>query len=57
MQWNVDPRAFNLGQPLQQPVGPVLLPGIIAYEREAARKALSLPREAGITTIDQWFCD
>jgi len=57
VQWNVDPRAFEIGQPLPPPVPADRLPELAEYEREAAGYGLSLLHEAGIKSIDQWFCD
>ncbi|HEY2016522.1 MAG TPA: hypothetical protein VGH38_23625 [Bryobacteraceae bacterium] len=57
VQWNVDPRAFEIGRPQQPPVSEELLPAISAYEREAATYALRLFHEAGISDVDGWFCD
>ena len=57
VQWNVIPGAFELGQPRQPPVSPDSLPALMDYEREAARYALGLLHETGITAADQWFAD
>jgi hypothetical protein len=57
VQWNMDPRAFEIGRPHTPPVRPDLLPAIIDYEREAARYALSMLRQIAIADLDQWFCD
>jgi hypothetical protein len=57
VQWNVNPRAFEMGRPRRPPVSEDLLPEIIDYEREAASYALSMIHEIGISGVDQWFCD
>ena len=57
VQWNVDPAAFDLGQPRQPPVSADCLPALMDYEREAAGYALALLHEIGITGADQWFAD
>jgi hypothetical protein len=57
VQWNVDEKAYDLGQPRQPPVGEDCLPALMNYEREAARYALGLLHEIGITATDQWFAD
>ena len=57
VQWNVDAASFEIGRRYQPPVDEELIPGIIAYEREAACYGLSLFHEVGITDVDQWFCN
>jgi hypothetical protein len=57
VQWNLSPRAFEIGQPHQPPVAAELLPVIAAYEKEAAAYALGMFREAGIEGYDQWLSD
>jgi hypothetical protein len=57
VQWNVRPEAFELGQPRQPPVNRDALPMLMDYEREAARYALGLFHEIGITGADQWLSD
>jgi hypothetical protein len=57
VQWNVKPSAFELGRPRQPPVSEDILPALIEYEKEAARYALHMLHEAGITDIDQWLSD
>jgi hypothetical protein len=57
VQWNVDPASFEIGRRYQPPVQEDLIPGIIAYEREAAGYGLALLHEAGIADVDPWFCD
>lgn len=57
VQWNVVPGAFELGQPRQTPVNEDCMPALIEYEREAARYAMGLLHETGITEADQWFAD
>ena len=57
VQWNVEPGAFELGQPRRPPVDEELLPVLAQYERDAARHALAMFHEIGITDLDQWFSD
>jgi hypothetical protein len=57
VQWNISPRAFELGRLLHPPVNDVLLPRIMEYEQEAASFALAMFHEIGITGVDQWFSD
>jgi len=57
VQWNVNPEAFELGRPRTPPVSETLLPALMDYEREAARYALGLLHETGITPADQWLAD
>jgi hypothetical protein len=57
VQWNVSPRAFEIGRPLQPPVSETLLPEIVEYEREAAGYALRILHDIGINDVDQWLSD
>jgi hypothetical protein len=57
VQWNVNPEAFELGRPQAPPVSEDCLPALMNYELEAARYALGLLHEIGITDADQWFAD
>jgi hypothetical protein len=57
VQWNVDPRAFEIGKPQTPPVAEDLLPELLEYEREAARYGLDMFHQIGITSADQWYCD
>ena len=57
VQWNVDPRAVEIGRPLQPPVPEQLLPAVLDYERDAAGYALTMLREVGVTGLDQWLAD
>src|SRR5215471_6417656 len=57
VQWNVNPRAFELGRPRTPPVRPELIPEIVEYEEEAASYALTMLHDAGIDLIDQWLSD
>ena len=57
VQWNVNPRSYEIGRPRRPPVDERLLPEIIEYEREAASYALTILREIGITGLDAWFSD
>lgn len=55
VQWNVDPKAFEIGRPYQPPVAENLIPAILAYEQEAARYGLFMLHEAAVTDADEWF--
>jgi hypothetical protein len=55
VQWNVNPRTFEIGRQYQPPINENLLPAIIDYEREAATYALGMFHRIGITDIDRWF--
>jgi hypothetical protein len=55
VQWNVDPKTFELGRQYKPPVREALFPAILAYEQEAACYGLSLLHEAGVMTVDKWF--
>ena len=57
VQWNVDPRAFEIGKPQKPPVSEYLLPELLEYEQEAARYGLDMYHQIGITCADQWYCD
>ena len=57
VQWNVSPGAFELGRPQTPPVSEDRLPTLMNYERDAARYALGLLHEIGITDADQWLAD
>jgi hypothetical protein len=57
VQWNVNPRSYEIGRPRRPPVDERLLPEIIEYEREAASYALAILRDIGITGLDAWFSD
>ncbi len=57
VQWNVNPRAFDLGRPLPPPVDEALLPDVMEYERQASGYAMSLLHEIGASDVDQWFSD
>jgi hypothetical protein len=57
VQWNVSPRAFEIGKVHEPPVSEELLPAILEYEREAAGYALGMLHEIGITDADQWLSD
>lgn len=55
VQWNTDPNAFELGKQRTPPVEKELLPGILAYEKEAGGYGLSLLHEADAKGLDTWF--
>ena len=57
VQWNLNARAFEIGKLFQPPVPDDLLADILEYEREAARYALAVFHEIGITGVDQWLSD
>ena len=57
VQWNIDPRAFDLGKPHPPPVDETLLPAIREYEREAATYALWMLHQIDIYDADEWFCN
>jgi hypothetical protein len=57
VQWNTSPEAFEIGQPRKVPVSDDLLPVLMDYETGAARYALGLLHEIGITATDQWFAN
>jgi len=57
VQWNVSPRAFEIGKPHEPPVAEELLPAIVDYEREAAEYALGMLHQIGIADADQWLSD
>ncbi len=57
VQWNTSPEAFEIGQPRKVPVREDLLPALMDYETGAARYALGLLHEIGITATDQWFAN
>jgi len=57
VQWNVHPRALEIGGQHDPPVSEDLLPEIVEYEREAACYALSMLHSIGIGDADQWLSD
>jgi hypothetical protein len=57
VQWNVNPRAFEIGKVHEPPVSEDLLPAIMDYEREAACYGLGMLHHAGIAGVDQWLSD
>jgi hypothetical protein len=57
VQWNVNPQAYDLGRPRQPPVPESIMPALMDYEKDAARYALSLLHEIGISGADQWLSD
>src|SRR6266567_8320454 len=57
VQWNVSPRAFEIGKPHVPPVAEELLPALVDYEREAASYALGMLHQTGIADADQWLSD
>jgi hypothetical protein len=57
VQWNTDPRKFEIGQLLSPPVAEEPLAEVLAYEQEAARLSLALLHQAGVAELDQWLAD
>jgi len=57
VQWNVNPRAFEIGKQHEPPVSEDLLPAIMDYEQEAAGYALGMLHLIGVTDVDQWLSD
>ncbi len=57
VQWNTDPRSFEIGQLLAPPISEQALAPILAYEQQAARYTLALLHEVGIGSLDQWLSD
>src|ERR1700722_15262397 len=57
VQWNVNPRAFEIGKVHEPPVDEGLLPDIMDYEREAASYGLGMLPRIGIGDVDQWMSD
>jgi len=57
VQWNVKPDAYEFGRPRKPPVEQEAIPALMEYEREAARYAIRMLHEIGITEIDQWLAD
>ena len=55
VQWNIDPRAFEIGKQYRPPVDENLIPTVIAYEQQAACYGLELLHQIGINEIDDWF--
>lgn len=56
-QWNLHPRALEIGKLHEPPVAEDLLAEVIAYERDAAGLALAMFHEIGIHDLDQWLSD
>ena len=57
VQWNVRPDGYEFGRPRKPPVEQEAIPALMEYEREAARYAVSMLHDIGITGIDQWLAD
>jgi hypothetical protein len=57
VQWNVSPKAFDIGKLHEPPVSEKLLREIMDYERDAARYAMGMLHDIGITDADQWLSD
>jgi len=57
VQWNVNPDAYELGQPRVPPVKEEDLPALMEYEKQAARYALRMLHDIGITDADEWLSD
>ncbi len=57
VQWNVNPRAFEIGKQRVPPVSEDDLPEVMEYEREAACYGLGMFHQAGVSGVDRWFSD
>ena len=57
VQWNLSPRARDIGSQLAVGADEALLAELMAYEREAASYSIGLLHELGITELDQWVSD
>ena len=58
VQWNVDPKAREIGQLLTPPVrDEARLQAVLRYEDEAARYAAALLEESGAGGFEQWLAD
>jgi hypothetical protein len=57
VQWNVTPGSFEIGRLRHPPVDNETITAIMEYERDAARFALAMLHEIGITGVDQWLSD
>jgi hypothetical protein len=57
VQWNVNPRAFEIGRQREPPVSEDDLPEVMEYERDAACYALGMFHQAGVSEVDNWFSD
>jgi hypothetical protein len=57
VQWNVSPRAREVGSLVVRDPSPSLLAELEAYEREACRYSLQLFHEAGVHHLDGWLSD
>lgn len=55
VQWNTDPRSFEISELCRPPVNEDLLPSIMNYEQEAAAYALDMFHQIDIMDIDAWF--
>jgi hypothetical protein len=55
VQWNTNPRAFEIAQRYQPPIEESFLPKVLDYEQEAAAYGLGMLHQIGITELDDWF--
>lgn len=57
VQWNLSPRAREIGSVVHLRPGPELLAELARYEEEACRYSLQLFHDAGVRDLDQWLSD
>lgn len=57
VQWNLSPRAREIGGKIQLHPPEPLMRELAAYEREACCYSLQLLHDAGVRDIDQWLSD
>ena len=57
VQWNVDPRAREIGMARIENPSEELLEAVGDYERTACRYSLQLFHDAGVRDLDQWMAD
>jgi hypothetical protein len=57
VQWNVSPRAREIGSVIHDRPDDALLAELGRYEEEACRYSLQLFHEAGVRDLDQWVSD
>ena len=57
VQWNVDPRAREIGTARVENATEEFLTELAAYEKTACRYSLQLFHDAGVRDLDQWMAD
>jgi hypothetical protein len=57
VQWNLSPRAREIGSKVVRDPSPALLAELESYEREACRYSLQLFHDAGVHHLDGWLSD